>query len=305
MDVLPKVTLTQLAHFVAVADAGSFSEAALVLDVSQSTVSHNVLTLEHTLGARLFVRTRQGVRLTNAATEVITHARAALRHALAFEQGVRQPEGTLRGTVRVATIRSVATRLVPETIRDFKQTHPDVNVEVLLHEHAHGGIIGALQSGRADLGVVQLPTSDTLRVWPLLRDELMLVWPSELPKPVGWDDVTRHPLVIGEGPCGDVVRQHLAGLGLPWWPAHEVTEDSVLTSMVAHGLGVGILPRMAAEPLPVGAALHALPDRGFREVAAVALPNRPLGEVAAAFLHALQANARTSAGASDAPALTP
>jgi len=71
---------SQLQAFVAVAEHGSFSEAALELQLSQPAISHAIATLEEELGVPLFSRGRHGAVLTPAGEQIVYHARHALHH---------------------------------------------------------------------------------------------------------------------------------------------------------------------------------------------------------------------------------
>src|SRR5690606_4115392 len=100
--------LQSLKALVAIAEHGSFSNAALELGLSQSSVSHAIAELEDELGVKLLERGRHGATTTAVGERVVAHARRIERGADAILQEASCEHGELQGTVRVASFRSLA-----------------------------------------------------------------------------------------------------------------------------------------------------------------------------------------------------
>ena len=100
--------LQQLRAFLAALDSSSFSEAALDLGTSQSTVSYAVAELERELGVKLLTRGRFGAEPTEVGLRVAAHARGIFALTDAVQQEADLTRGRIRGTLRVATFRSAA-----------------------------------------------------------------------------------------------------------------------------------------------------------------------------------------------------
>lgn len=123
------VSLRALRAMRAVADAGSFTGAALQLGLGQSAVSHAVARLEKTLGVELFIRRRDGVEPTDAAERFLIRIRPALDDVdAAIDDIVRGPGG---GAVTISASTSLATYWLIPRLADFKQRHPDIDLRVL------------------------------------------------------------------------------------------------------------------------------------------------------------------------------
>ncbi|MBB6099498.1 DNA-binding transcriptional LysR family regulator [Deinobacterium chartae] len=291
---LSRVTLVQLRAFLTVLEAGSFGEAALRLEVTQSSVSYAVAELERALGARLLERGRQGARPTSLGERVASHARAMLAALEAAAQEVELEAGTLRGTLRIASIRSAATVLLPPLMHAFGQGHPQVRFELLNIDRTPEQVDTLVLSGQADLGLASLPTAPELLGWELLRDEFLLLWPDE-PRHAapGWPEVQGRPFIAGAADCARRILPHAQQHGYPLQPAYVVPEDSVMMSMVAHGMGVGVLPALAAQPLPPGVRTWPLPTPLWRSLGVMAAPHAARLPLVAAFLQHLRVACRT------------
>lgn len=127
----PAPSLAQLRALIAVADAGGFGEAAAEYGVSQSSLSEAVAKLEALAGRPLLRRTPGGTVPTEAGARVLTHARAAVQAAADALLAAQEENGGLSGTLRVASMRSAATHLLPPALAAFRARHPRVTVALL------------------------------------------------------------------------------------------------------------------------------------------------------------------------------
>jgi LysR family nitrogen assimilation transcriptional regulator len=102
------MNLRQLRYFVAIADAGSFTSAALVLHVAQSALSRHMKLLEDTLGGELFERGTRGVVLTESGQALLTEARMVLARVEDIRTDISAMHGEVRGTVKLAMPSSLS-----------------------------------------------------------------------------------------------------------------------------------------------------------------------------------------------------
>lgn len=280
-------SLAQLRALLAVTDAGGFSEAAAELGVSQSTLSEAVGKLEALAGRPLLRRGRGGTVPTPAGERMLVHARAAVQAAVDALLAA-QEDTQLRGVLRVASFRSTATHLLPPALAAFRAQHPGVTVQ-LLDGEAEGGGEGLVRRGQADAAIVIEENWTDLRLTPLVMDEYLFVAPARRgAHPVTPEDLSG-PLLLAPGPntCNLRVMGYLRRCGVQPGQVTEITEDSVILGMVAHGLGVSVMPRLALEPLPDGLVALPLPERLMRPLALATLPHRANLPVLRAFTAAL------------------
>ncbi len=129
--------------FVAVADAGQFSQAADDLAITQQAVSKRIAALEKDLGVRLFTRTARGARLTIDGQAFLPHARDLLQAEDRAAASVRPGRRALRVDV-------IGRRLAPAgLLRGFHRAHPGTELDVVTLFDA-GTAIAAVRSGTID-----------------------------------------------------------------------------------------------------------------------------------------------------------
>jgi DNA-binding transcriptional LysR family regulator len=255
-----KITLTQLRALVSIAQHGSYSEAALETMQSQSTLSHAISELERGLDARIFERGRRGASLTELGKRLLEHAQHVVDSVQAFEQEVQLEQSGLTGTIKIMSFRSAATFILPPIISGFMERFPSINFELLEEGDTENPVEEAVRVGRADIGILESPFGhDGLMSFELARDEYLLLESSKRRAAKNWQDLQKQPFILCVGGCTDHVREHWEAHGIHLEPAFKIRDDSVILGMVAQGLGISIMPRLAVEPLPAGIRASALP----------------------------------------------
>lgn len=288
---LSKMKISQLRALVAVAKHGNFSEAALHMELSQSAVSHAIASLEEELGVVLLSRGRHGAHPTPVGERVISHARQVLHLLEEIEKEANREKGLHGGQVRLAAFRSVATHVLPMVIAQFRRHFPEISVSIT-ENCDYVRVEQMLREGRADIGFTVLPASHEFETWEITRDEFTVLLPptKRLNRTkLTWEELAAYPLIFPSGnACYSKVSDHLRALEFPMNIAYEVTEDSTIVSMVMQGLGVAIVPRLAAEPLPPGIQVCSLPVPLERVIGAAVLTNALQTPAVFAFLDILR-----------------
>ncbi len=117
-------------YFLAVAEAGSIRAASRELNVASSAINRQVLWLEEALGLQLFDRVGRRLRLSQAGELLLAHIRRTYSD---FEGTVAELDalkGLRRGTVSIASVESVAEKLLPAVISTFRKSYPGIHVNV-------------------------------------------------------------------------------------------------------------------------------------------------------------------------------
>jgi len=283
------MNISQLQALIAISEQGSFSTAALMLDVSQSAMSRAIATLEDELGIPLLNRGRFGARLTPIGERVVCHARQILALRDQIDLEVNQLKGLRGGRLRIASFRSAATHILPSIMAQFCHRFPDVDVS--LAEMEPVGVEQALREGQVDLGLVPLPRTTDFETWEVMRDEYVVLLPAtpKVPPKLTWQELSRYSFILyNYAECTSAVRNHWETWGQTLKIAYEVKEDSTIVSMVAQGLGAAILPHMAALPIPDEVQVRSLPVPLERIVGAAVLANALHPPTVFVFLDALR-----------------
>jgi len=257
------IKLSQLEIVVAVADRTSFSDAALELGISQSAVSHAISTLEEALGVVIFSRGRHGATLTPVGDRILTHVRRVIDGTAAIRQEAAIAKGLEQGKVRVATLRSIATHILPDSMKELHKRFPGIVINLAEHDDDQE-VEQALRAGRADIGIVTLPAGKGLTTWELLQDEYVVLLPPDTPlasDTLTWEELAQQPLMM---PPIDYVMMrpvydYINGLGYWLNVVNEIETDAATVNLVAQGLGGTILPRLSAEPIPEKVQVYPLP----------------------------------------------
>ena len=270
---------------------GSFSAAAEALSYTQSAVSQSIARLEAETGAKLVVRDRRGIRPTAAGATLVDHAEAIFAQVQAAEAELDAVLGVRAGRLRVASFPSAGATLMPLAVARFRQTHPDV--ALTLAEGEPEEIAPRLRTGEFDLALLfEFPgtrerTGVGLRSVTLLEDPMHVVLPAEHPlasKPaLSLVDLADQQWVqtSASSPCArHVVRSCLAA-GFEPDVAFESDDYETVQGLVAAGVGVALIPRLALTRVHSDIVVRELAPRSPARTVTVATMSEP-GEAPAA-----------------------
>lgn len=251
------VDTVQLQSFLAIAETGSFSQAAERVFKTQSALSLQIKSMENELGCSLFKREPRGVTLTPEGEVFLVYARRMMQ--LHWEVSSRLKEPDVEGEIRLGTPEDFATHYLPSVLASFRQHHPRVRLSVSCDLTMN--LISGFHRGEFDLILVKRdPASVTggIQVW---REPL--VW-------VGSDNygIEEEPLslVLSPQPCIYRARA-LAALDRakkPWHVSYTSPSLAGTTAAVKAGLGISVLPANmlpnGIHPIGMEAQLPALAD---------------------------------------------
>jgi LysR family nitrogen assimilation transcriptional regulator len=239
--------LRQLEYFIAIADAGTFSQAAIRLSVGQPVLSRQIKALEQELGATLYYRTGRGIVLSEAGKSFEQHARAVLEAMAGAKSAIYALEATPTGRVVIGMPPSVGAVLTVPLVQQFRVEFPQVSLGVI--EGFSGHVLEWLASGRVDVAVLyNAPRISTLSTEPLLTDELFLLGPVDDPAnagpgPLPASRLAEIPLILPSRPHGLrlLVDDFLSRIGVA--PNVQVEVDAMPStlSLVESGVGYTIL----------------------------------------------------------------
>jgi DNA-binding transcriptional LysR family regulator len=251
--------LRQLRQFVAVAEELNFRRAAQRLHISQPPLSAAVQRLEKDIGAALFERDRQHVKLTAAGIAFLDEARQILAHARLSVEIAQRAAAGLVGTLRLCFVPSAAYQVLPELLLAFRRNYPDV--KLILTGETSARQATELLRGSVDLAIVVPPLfgSRDLRVHAYREEDLVLAVPRDHPLGVEKSVSLRHLAkedFVGfdtrEGPAfGGLVLAAFQKSGFIPKVVQTAPQMISVLALVAGGVGIALVPSsMQAVQMP-------------------------------------------------------
>ncbi|MFD4605161.1 LysR family transcriptional regulator [Streptomyces sp. NPDC058464] len=271
------VTLRQLAVFVAIADHEGFGAAAAALGMSQSSVSHSLAALERAVQGEL-VRRAAPVRPTPLGDVLLPHARATLSAARGFTAAASaHTSATAAGSIGLAVPPTAARGLLPGLLRLWHEQLPQV--EITLFEGLDEEIAEWLESGTVDAAILIDPDPLPSGALHLATDAYEAVVRSDHPlareESIELADLLEDPLLATTSGCETQVKHLHALTGQPYRPTQRIRELTTLLCMVEAGLGVAIVPSLAASMLSDTLTLVPLRPRLERRLVLTGPTGRP------------------------------
>jgi len=239
--------IDQLRTFLAVLEHGSFSRAAQVLRVGQSTVSFHIKALETSVGARLLDRGGGGtVRSTESGQMLRKYAQRIVGLRDEAIAQLRAEESGERGQVTIAASTIPAEYLLPTLLAEFRKSHRGVTVAIDVSDSRKA--IAALLGQSCDLAVVGAQLRDKRVVYtPIAEDEVVLVAPTSGPY-AETKELEQLPMILREEGSGtrDAVASLLARRATDEsMPAIVVGSTEAARRCVLAGLGASFVSRRA------------------------------------------------------------
>ena len=244
-------TLRQLRYLQLLAEHGSFSRAAVAAHVTQPTLSAGIQELERLLGAPVVERGRSGAILTPVGEEAVRRAGDILARAEDLMQAARGAGRPLSGRFRLGVIPTIAPFLLPKALPALRRRFPEL--KLFLREDLTGRLIAGLRGGELDAALIALPYDTAgLEHESVGVDALAVVTPDGHPLSRGASvepEALKHEelILLEDGHClRDQALDVCQLSGARADAAFAATSLSTLVQMVGSGLGVSLLPAMAA-----------------------------------------------------------
>jgi LysR family transcriptional regulator, nitrogen assimilation regulatory protein len=241
--------LRQLHAVVLVADTGSVTRAAQLLQLVQPAVTRQIRSLEKELGVTLFHRSPAGMQLTEAGAILVDRARRALTE-LERARAELVPEGTsVAGMVTVGLLDSLTDAIAQPLVRAMGREYPGIRLRLLTGYSGH--LREWLDAGVVDVATLyDVTTSTSLHVRHLLDEHLWAVappggWPDPK-RPVPFAELARHHLIMPAPPHGLRTLIDSAGVtaNAELTIRAEANTMRVQKQLVAAGMGWTVLPRI-------------------------------------------------------------
>ena len=285
------MNLSQLEVLVAIIDAGSMTEAAEVVGLTQSAVSYSISRLEAELGVTLLERGRQGVYATHIGAEVIQHARSILNQIEAIRQKSARERGLTVGKLRFGCVPTVPPRLLTGILRGFQQRYPDI--DTVLFEGTPRELIDWLEAGMVDVGTVTQPAGYASSC-PFVQAEVVALLPKDhmlaSRESLSFEDLSVEPLIGPKAEYGTLSMLLGAPQSVLPRVRHEVSTPDTIFAMVSEHMGIALMLRMQFQPEMETLTTVPLSPRWF---ANIYLASRTRSPAADAFMNCAATWAKT------------
>jgi DNA-binding transcriptional LysR family regulator len=289
------VTVSGLRVIREIALSGSFTAAARLLGYSQPAISRQVAAMEAAAGYPLFIREPRGVRVSAAGAIVVEHAGRILASVDALQQDLAALGDRLAGRVKLGVFPAAMAVLAPRALALLRSRHP--GLQVSLSEGATPSLLRQLRAGRLAVAVIGagagLPGYDLggLTRQVVLASQLRVAVPhghrlaEAAVVPV--TELAGETWIAGDDAGGDPQFGAWPTLANPVisytsrsWPAR--------FGLVAAGLGICVVPEVAALSVPAGVATVGVEDPGWPGRMTVAVTRERSSAEAAALMDALR-----------------
>ncbi|MFJ2002861.1 LysR family transcriptional regulator [Streptomyces chartreusis] len=249
------IDLRRLHVLRAVAHYGTVTAAASALHFTTSAASQQIRQLARDLGVDLLEPQGRGVRLTSAAESLLAHADAIQARWEQAELDLRADHGAPAGLLRVSGFPVAVSVLLAPMASRLRVRHSRLDVRIQEAEAPTG--FDLLFEGQVDLAVVEATIynpplgDDRFDQQPLLDDPFDLVVPEDHPLAgrdrVDLAEAAREDWIapVPDSPCRPHVLSACGAAGFTPDIVHHARDWNVMAHLIAHGLGVALIPRLA------------------------------------------------------------
>jgi DNA-binding transcriptional LysR family regulator len=246
--------IDQLRTFIAIADSGSFTRAAEVVNKTQSAVSMQMKRLEERLERPIFARDGRASKLTEDGQRLLDYARRIVK--LNVETLAAFSDAALSGRVRLGVPDDYADRYLPEIMATFSRSYPAVELSVICEPSVD--LLERIDANEIDLAIVT--NCESRRASETFRRERLL-----------WVGSNRHsahteprlPLALGRPTCAwrRIAVERLEAIGRQYHILYSSSNNGAAAAAVLAGLAVSVLPESGLRPgMRVLAAADGFPE---------------------------------------------
>lgn len=231
----------QLRTFIAIAETGSFTKAAEVVNKTQSAVSMQMKRLEERLERAIFLRDGRASKLTEDGQRLLDYARRIVK--LNVETLAAFSDAQLSGRVRLGVPDDYADRYLPEIMARFSRAYPSVELTVICEPSIE--LLQRIDANQLDLAIVT--NCESKRASETFRRERLL-WVTSNRHPTHTEQAV--PLALGRPSCSwrRAAADKLEAIGRPYRVLYSSSNAGAVAAAVLSGLAVSVLAESGLRP---------------------------------------------------------
>jgi DNA-binding transcriptional LysR family regulator len=247
-----KIDILGVQAFVAIADKGSFQNAADSLHVTQTAITQRLRKLEDFLGVMLVERTTRSIALSLIGRDFLPQARRLLEELGDALLEIRETGKAERGDVSSACVPTVGVQYLPRIMQEYSARYPNNRIKIL--DHASSAVADAVLRREAEFGInIAGAHHPELMTVPLLEDQYVLICHEDHPlakrRRVAWKQLQPYPLIFAGQVSGNraLLDTALGANGLGLQSFYEVQRSSTAVGLVAERIAAAVVPRLAVQ----------------------------------------------------------
>jgi len=206
------ISIQQIQYILTLNEEKQFQRASELCFVTQPTLSMQVKKAEETLGAPIFDRSRNPLKLTAFGEELLPIFKDVISEYEKIERAVQKKEGVFREEIRMAVIPTISSYMLPDMYAKWREYLP--NVQLTIEEMKTEEILIALENRKIDIGILAGPVANSKwRTIPLFQEEIKAFFPSLKKKGVKVEELmNEHPWLLTQGNCLRTQMVHFCAL---------------------------------------------------------------------------------------------
>lgn len=277
--------IRQLRYFLTLAEEGQITGAARKLHIAQPPLSQQLKQLETELGVKLFERGSRNIRLTEAGELLCNKAEQILKLTEATEKELRDFNKGMVGTLSIGAVSTSGSALLPDGIKIFHDTYPNVKFEIW--EGNTFRILEILNSGVIELGIVRTPFNmDNFNSICLDKEPMVAAYTAcEMPESITLDKLSDKPIIIYKR-FENLLHHTFSSNGIN--PDIICKTEDARTALLwaDSGIGFAIVPRSAVKLIRSSRIKYTELEEPslITQIAAIWMKNRYLSTAAKNFL---------------------
>ncbi len=287
-------SISSLRLVLKIVQTGKLTSAASQSHMSQSAASHALGVLESQVGAQLFLREWEGLRLSEVGQKLLPGIEAALSSLDAIRAEIAGLAKLETGNLRIAAVPSLLATILPPILREYTVRFPGVELSVF--EGTDDEVQMWVQSGLSHVGFAALPV-DGVVAEEVAQDEwLALVRAGKFSgkTAIALRELAQHKFLMSGGGCERHIQRIFASAGIRIAEPLTVKQMPTIQAMVAEGLGVSLVPRLSVSSAR-GCRALALKPRLFRKIGMVRSVSSPSTPALEAWLSLARISLKQSA----------
>lgn len=244
------MTLRHLKIFVTVCETGSGTAAGEKLYIAQPSISLAISELEDYYGVKLFDRIGKRLHITDTGKRFLQYANHVVDLIDEMEKGFKNGDST--GILRIGTSITIGNYLLPQYVKDFKKTHPEISINAIIDNS--DTIKQQVLNNSIDIGLIEGNAHNAYIVSEHFReDELVLICGLEHPladyEEVDVDTIKTEDFILREkGSAGREIFDSIMSVrGITIRPIWESISTQAIVRAVELGLGLSVLPYLLVE----------------------------------------------------------